>query len=35
MFFCPGCDHCQLAAKQIKELQDQIDDFPEVYGFFR
>ena len=34
MFFAPGCDHCQLAAKQIKELQDQIDDFPEVYVVF-
>ena len=33
-FFAPGCDHCQLAAKQIKELQDQIDDFPEVYVVF-
>ena len=33
-FFAPGCDHCQLAAKQIKELQNQIDDFPEVYVVF-
>ena len=30
-FFAPGCDHCQLAAKQIKELQNNIEDFPEVY----
>ena len=33
-FFAPGCDHCQFAAKQIKELQSQIDDFPEVYVVF-
>ncbi len=33
-FFAPGCDHCQSAAKQIKELQNQIDDFPEVYVVF-
>ena len=33
-FFAPGCDHCQFAAKQIKELQNQIDDFPEVYVVF-
>lgn len=33
-FFAPGCDHCQLAAKQIKELQNNIEDFPEVYVVF-
>ena len=33
-FFAPGCDHCQSAAKQIKELQNQIDNFPEVYVVF-
>ena len=33
-FFAPGCDHCQLAAKQIKELQNNIEDFPEVYIVF-
>ena len=34
MFFAPGCDHCQLAATQIKELQNNIEDFPEVYIVF-
>ena len=33
-FFAPGCDHCQLAASQIKELQNNIEDFPEVYVVF-
>lgn len=33
-FFAPGCDHCQLAATQIKELQNNIEDFPEVYVVF-
>ena len=33
-FFAPGCDHCQLAATQIKELQNNIEDFPEVYIVF-
>ena len=33
-FFAPGCDHCQFAAKQIKELQNNIEDFPEVYIVF-
>tara|TARA_B100000963_G_scaffold69795_2_gene58158 strand:- start:10758 stop:11738 length:981 start_codon:yes stop_codon:yes gene_type:complete len=33
-FFAPGCDHCQLAATQINELQNNIEDFPEVYVVF-
>ena len=33
-FFAPGCDHCQSAAKQIKELQLKIKDFPEVHVVF-
>ena len=33
-FFAPGCDHCQIAATQIKELQNNIEDFPEVYVVF-
>ena len=33
-FFVPGCDHCQLAAKQITELSKQVKDFPEVFIVF-
>jgi thiol-disulfide isomerase/thioredoxin len=32
-FFAPGCDHCQEAAKTIKELSKN-PDFPSVYIYF-
>lgn len=33
-FFVPGCEHCQLAAKQITKLSEEMQNFPEVVIVF-
>ena len=33
-FFDAGCEHCQEAAKELKDLSVQINDFPQVHIIF-
>ncbi len=29
-FFVPGCDHCRLAAKELTQMKQKINNFPEI-----
>ena len=33
-FFDAGCEHCQESAKELKDLSDKINNFPEVHIIF-
>jgi len=33
-FFVPGCEHCQIAAKQITDLSKEVQNFPDVVIVF-
>lgn len=33
-FFVPGCEHCQIAAKQITDLSKEVQNFPNVVIVF-
>ena len=33
-FFVPGCEHCQIAAKQITDLSNGVQNFPDVVIVF-